>query len=108
MSKCQGGLTFRNLYGYNIALVAKHVWNFIHFPNSLVSRFFKAKYFPQSHMLQAKAHPGSSFIWQGIVTAKNEVMNGYRWILGDGESINCVQDPWLLGKDDFKVEQSRT
>lgn len=76
MSKCQGGLAFRNLYGYNIALMAKHVWNFIHKPDSLVSRFFKAKYFPNAHILHAKLISGSSFIWQGIVTAKNEVSQG--------------------------------
>lgn len=51
--------------------------------------------------------PGSSFIRQGIITAKNKVMQGYRWILGDGESINCIQDPWLVGKDNFKVDQFR-
>ncbi|XP_074361795.1 uncharacterized protein LOC141701971 [Apium graveolens] len=55
----------------------------------------------------AKVNPGSSFIWQGIITAKNEVMQGYSWILGDGESINCIQDPWLAGTDGFKVDQSR-
>ncbi|KAL8122804.1 hypothetical protein AgCh_010976 [Apium graveolens] len=107
MSKCHGGLAFRNLYRYNVALMAKHVWNFIHNPNALVSRFYKAKFFSNSHILQAKVNPGSSFIWQGIITAKNEVMQGYSWILGDGESINCIQDPWLAGTDGFKVDQSR-
>lgn len=101
------GLAFRNLYGYNIALIAKHVWKFVHKSQSLVSRFFKAKYYPTSHVLQAKALPGSSFIWKGIVTAKNEVLQGYRWVLGDGGSIKCTQDPWLKGKDDFRVVQSR-
>lgn len=107
MSKCKGGLAFRNLYGYNVALMAKHVWKFIYNPQSLVSRLFKAKYFPDSHILQAKAGSGSSFIWQGIITARNEVLQGYRWVLGDGELINCVKDPWLVGKRDFKVDQSR-
>lgn len=104
MSKCHGGLAFRSLYGYNIALMAKHVWKFVHMPQTLVSRFFKAKYFPNSHVLQARALPGSSFIWQGIVTAKKEVVQGYRWVLGNGDSIKCTQDPWLPGKNDFKVD----
>ena len=107
MSKCFGGLAFRDLYGYNIALMAKHVWNFVYSPQSLVSRFYKSKYFQNTHILQAKASPGSSFIWQGIITARNEVLKGYRWILGDGNSINCTQDPWLIGKGDFKVDQTR-
>lgn len=107
MSKCHGGLTFRSLYGYNIAPMAKHIWKFVYKSRSLVSRFFNAKYFQNSHVLQAKALSGSSFIWQGIVTAKNEVLQGYRWVLGDGESIKCTQDLWLQGKSDFKVDQSR-
>lgn len=50
---------------------------------------------------------GNIFVWQGIVTAKDEVLRGYRWVLGDGTSIKCTQDPWLVGKDDFKVDQTR-
>lgn len=58
-------------------------------------------------MLQAKADRGSSFIQQGIITAKNEFKQGYRWILGDGNSIRCTSDPWILEKDDFRADQSR-
>lgn len=90
MSKCHGGLAFHNLYGFNVTLMAKHVWNFIHDPQSLVARFYKVEYFPNTHLLQAKADPDSSFIWQGIITAKNKVEQGYRWILGDGNSIRCT------------------
>ncbi|KAL8134789.1 hypothetical protein AgCh_009705 [Apium graveolens] len=107
MSKSQGGLAFRSLYGYNIALVAKHVWNFIFKPQALVSRFFKAKYFPDSHILHARRGVGSSFIWQGVITARDEVLQGYRWVVGDGGTIKCNQDPWLVGKNDFKVDQTR-
>lgn len=82
MSKCHGGLAFQNLYGYNIALMANHVWKFIYRPASLVSRIYKSKYFPHSDVLSAKASPGSSFIWQGIMAARDAVLPGYRWILG--------------------------
>lgn len=107
-SKCQGGPAFRSLFGYNIALVAKHVWNFIFKPDSLLSRFFKVKYFPDSHILQARLGVWSSFIWQGVITARDEVMQGYRWIVEDGKSIKCSQDPWLRGKENYKVDQTRT
>ncbi|XP_074352763.1 putative mitochondrial protein AtMg00310 [Apium graveolens] len=90
MSKCQ----------------AKYVWTFINKPQSLVSRFFKAKYFPNLHVLQAKLGVGSSFIWKGIVTARNKIMHGYRWVLEDGEIIKCCQEPWLIAKADFRVDQT--
>ncbi|XP_074327890.1 uncharacterized protein LOC141665806 [Apium graveolens] len=56
----------------------------------------------------AKLGVGSSFIWQGIVTSKNEIMHGYRWVLGDGEIIKCCQDPWLIAKADFRVIQTHS
>lgn len=44
MSACKtrGGLGFRDLYGSNIAMLGKQIWNFLHKPNSLVARVFKA------------------------------------------------------------------
>lgn len=81
--------------------MAKHVWKFVNDPQSLVSRFYKAKYFTESHILHAKAPRDSSFIWQGIITAKNEIAHGFRWILGDGATIRCINDPWLVSKDNF-------
>lgn len=43
VAKSEGGLGFRNLYGFNLALLGKHVWNFIKNPQSLVARVFKAR-----------------------------------------------------------------
>lgn len=51
---CNGGLGFRNLYGFNIALLGKHCWKFIQQPQALVSRVFKARYFDDSHLLKAQ------------------------------------------------------
>ncbi|XP_074363349.1 uncharacterized protein LOC141704396 [Apium graveolens] len=65
---------------------------------------------PQSmcHDMEAQGIPSARFIWNGILTAKNEVFQGYRWILGDGKSIRCTRDAWLVSKSDFKVDQSWT
>lgn len=52
-SKSKGGLGFRDLYGFNIALLGKHCWNFMCNPTSFVSRLFKARYFSSSHVLKA-------------------------------------------------------
>lgn len=104
-SKSRDGLGFRNLYGFNIALLGKHCWNFIKKSQSLVARVFKARYYPDSHFLHALVSPGSSYIWLGIMTAKRSIFKGYRWILGDGRDINAVKDPWLKDRDDFCVTQ---
>lgn len=106
ISKREGGLGFRDLHGFNIALLGKHIWNFCSKPNSLVARIFKARYFCNSHILQATKGRDSSFIWTGIWEAKERLKTGFRWILGNGENIRVFKDPWLKGKRDFCVENS--
>ncbi|KAL8148945.1 hypothetical protein AgCh_006084 [Apium graveolens] len=105
-AKSKGGLGFRNLYGFNIALLGKHIWNFLYNPNSLVDRLFKAKYFPSSNVLKAGKWSGSSFVWHSIWTAKEELCNGFRWVLGNDKDIVATKDPWLRKKSDFRVENS--
>lgn len=89
-SKSKGGLGFRSLHGFNLALLGKHIWHFMHNPGSLVARVFKARYFLNSHILRAKKGVDDSFIWSGFCEAKEELFEGFRWILGDGHSINIV------------------
>lgn len=42
-SKNKGRLGFRNLHGYNLAILGKHVWNFVHKPHSLVAHVFQSQ-----------------------------------------------------------------
>lgn len=91
--KSSGGMGFRDLHGFNIALQGKHCWQFLNNPSSLVSRVFKAKYFPLTNVLKAAKGHGSSFIWTGIWQAKEELVKGFRWVLGDGTDIIATRDP---------------
>lgn len=106
MPKSKGGLDFRNLRGFNISLLGKHVWNFMQNPDLLVSRVFKGRYFPDTHVLKAEKGTGSSFLWAGIWTAKEELAAGFRWVLGNGNDIVATKDSWLRGKATFRVEQN--
>lgn len=97
---------FINLHDFNIALLGKHVWNFMQNSNTLVARLFKARYFPNSNVLKASKECKSSFIWSGIWTAKKELCKGFRWVIGNGENIVATRDPWLRRKSGFGVEDS--
>ncbi|XP_074363628.1 uncharacterized protein LOC141704240 [Apium graveolens] len=88
-SKSRGGLGFRSLHGFNIALLGKHIWQFLTKPESLVARIFRARYYPDNH---------------GICEAKEELTVGFKWVLGDGNNINIFSDKWLRGKLDYRVE----
>lgn len=85
-------------------MIGKHVWKFAHNPSSLVARIFKARYFSDRHILEARQDTGSSFIWLGIWEAKEILKKGFRWVLGNGEEIRVFKDPWLKGKSNFCVE----
>lgn len=45
-SKSRGGLEFRDLEMFNLALLAKQGWNIIKNPGSLIARLLKARYSP--------------------------------------------------------------
>lgn len=75
-------------------------------PDSLATRVFKGRYFPNSHVLKAEKEQGSSFLWSGIWSAKEELAAGFRWVLGNGNDIVATKDPWLRSKENFWVAQS--
>ncbi|KAM2178959.1 hypothetical protein ACFX1R_033984 [Malus domestica] len=64
-SKQEGGLGFGDLYAFNLALLAKQAWHFLHNPEALVYRVFKAQYFPATDFLEAQVDNGKMIhIWE--------------------------------------------
>lgn len=53
-SKERGGLGFRELYFFNLAMVAKQYWRILHQPQSMVARILKARHFPRRDVGNAK------------------------------------------------------
>lgn len=104
--KCKGGLCLRNLQGFNIALLSKQCWKLLHQPQSLVSRVYKARYFEDTTLIKATKGRDSSFIWTGLYSAKEALLKGFRWVIGDGTCVKATKDPWLRKKGDFRVENS--
>lgn len=62
-----GGLGFRDLEMFNLALLARQAWRVLNNPNTLSSLILKAAYFPETGIPEAKlgAHP--SQIWRAII-----------------------------------------
>lgn len=104
MAKGRGGLGFRSLYGFNVALLGKQVWRNVNSPNLLVSRVLKARYFPETSMLNAIKGSNSSSVWVGIWQVKESLKEGYRWVVGNGEDVIATKDRWLREKTGFCVE----
>lgn len=66
-SKGRGCMGFRDLSGFNQALIAKQGWRVIQFPNSLMAKVLQAQYFKKSDFMNAKLGYKPSFIWKSIL-----------------------------------------
>lgn len=62
----KGGMGFKILRDFNMAMLAKQVWRFQTNQKSLISRVFKAKYFPYQDILQANLGYNPSYAWRSI------------------------------------------
>lgn len=81
--------------GFNLALLGKQLWRMSVFPQSLMARVFKGRYFPKSTPLEAKLGTRPSFAWRSIHAAQSLMKKGMRLELGNGENIDLLRDPWL-------------
>ncbi|XP_058766468.1 uncharacterized mitochondrial protein AtMg00310-like [Vicia villosa] len=93
--KSEGGLGFRDIRAFKIAMVAKQVWNFMTNPNALISKFFRTKYFHTSSFLAAKIENNPSFVWRSLWKAREVFLLGCRWRIGDGSNIRVMNASWL-------------
>ena len=71
--KNQGGMGFKDLALYNDALLAKQTWRLLHDIQSLFHRVFKAKFFPNSTVLEAKCPSSASHAWENIIKGRDVI-----------------------------------
>lgn len=93
--KQYGGLGFKDLSQFNIALLAKQSWRMLQEPTSLLHRVLKAKYFPKSSLLEASLKSRPSHAWRIIIQGMQLLKQGFKWRVGDGNTIKACTDPWL-------------
>jgi len=62
---------------------------------TLVTRIFKARYFPSHTYLTAQLGHNPSYVWRIIMRARFIVRGGARWSIGSDSSISTLNDPWL-------------
>lgn len=95
MRKEHGGMGFRHFYGFNLAMLGKQGWHLLTNQDTILSRVFKAKYYPKSGFLEAKLGHNPSYVWRSIHASQVVVRRGLRWRIGNGNSINVWTHPWL-------------
>ena len=95
--KIEEGMGFRDLYNFNLAMVAKQVWQILMNLSALVTRIYKAQYFQNSIILEASPGRNPSLVWRSLSTTTLRVKEGLRIKVGSSDQVLVVwKDPWLL------------
>ncbi|XP_073362313.1 uncharacterized protein [Aegilops tauschii subsp. strangulata] len=94
-SKGDGGLGFRDIYNFNMAMLARQGWRMPQNPESLCARVLGAKYFPDGNVLNAREISNMSYTWRSILKGIVILKKGLIWRVGNGQSINIWMDPWI-------------
>lgn len=105
--KEQGGLDFRDIQSFNEAYLAKLTWRIINNPDSLLSRILLGKYCPNEAILSVSAKSDISHGWRGVLIGRDIVMSNASWEVGNGDSINIWEKPWLSCDSQERPSQYR-
>ena len=98
-----GSTGFRDLAHFNDALLAKQAWRLLQNKETLFYKVFKAKFFPNHSLLEAKESNSGSYAWKSILQGREVILDGACWRVGDGKSIKIWQHHWLHRKHPTKV-----
>ena len=101
--KHQGGMGFRDLQSFNLALLAKQCWRLLATPESLCASVLRAKYFSDGDLLNCTLKKRSSYTWQiiwaGVQTLKKE-LSGV-WVTTP--KLIIWEDCWIPSSPSRKV-----
>jgi len=103
LTKDRGGLGFKRLHEFNVALLAKQGWRLLMSPDSLVCKLLKARYFSSCGFLDAKLGSNPSYIWRSILTGQALLKEGVVRRIGDGTETLIWGVPWLADLDNPRL-----
>lgn len=90
-----GGLDFRDLEIFNIALLCRQAWRVLQEPESLSARILKGVYLAATSVLEAELGSNPSQIWRAIIDGRDILCQGIIKRIGNGLSTNIWNDNWI-------------
>ena len=74
----EGGIGFRMIHEFNLALLAKQLWRLVQFLDSLVARVLRGRYYRMSSPLRLHSVSSPSYVWSSISAARKLLLLGIR------------------------------
>ncbi|KAF5450457.1 hypothetical protein F2P56_030810 [Juglans regia] len=75
--KGKGGLGYRDLESFNLALLAKQGWRILQNENSIAAKILKEKYYKNKSLLDASLGHRPSFLWRSVWNALSLLKEGF-------------------------------
>lgn len=93
--KSLGGLSFKDIQTFNIALLAKLPWRILTNPKCLLSRVMLGKYCHKAPLLKVQLVKGASHGWTGILAGRDLLASHIGRAVGEGTEIKVWTDAWI-------------
>ncbi|KAL6272179.1 hypothetical protein ACE6H2_022871 [Prunus campanulata] len=93
--KESGGLGFRDLMDFNLALLGKQCWRMLSNPDAYWVRVLKPKYFPNEELMQAKVRARASWAWSSLIARRDVILLHARCQIFNGRKTNIWNDSWI-------------
>jgi hypothetical protein len=107
MHKNDGGMGFKSLFVFNLAMLGKQGWRIMSNPDLLTSKINKARYFPQSDFFDAKVGHNPSVVWRSISNSRFILRVGTRWRIRSGTDISLLNENWLFNASALSVQDTK-
>ena len=95
LPKKAGGLGITSTQHRNQAILMNQAWRLYSNLSSLWARVLKAKYFPHATLFTSPRTSKGSHIWTTLSLGVELILEGMRWVVGDGRTIRIWKDHWL-------------
>lgn len=92
--KRDGGLGFRDIELFNLALLARQAWRMLTNPDSISAQVLKAVYVLEGNILTAAVGSRPSIVWRSICEGRDVLKLGVIRRIGDGKETQFF-DNWL-------------
>lgn len=93
--KEEGGMGFRDLHLFNLAMLGKQGWRLLDNPEPLCARVLKGQYFHDADFLSATRRKHASQTWRAILAGRDVLKKDIIKRIGNGNSTNIWHDKWI-------------